>query len=66
MNQRAVSAPQPPMISVGSTVFFFDFDIFSMPPISTVAPPSFIRAVRLPSSSVISISAGETQPSGPL
>ncbi len=38
MNQRAVSAPKLPMMSSGSTVLRFDFDIFSIEPISTGSP----------------------------
>ena len=40
MNQRAASAPYWSRISVGSTVFFFDFDIFSTRPTVTGSPVS--------------------------
>ena len=35
MNRRQVSAPYWSIIDCGSTPLFFDFDIFSVPPIST-------------------------------
>jgi hypothetical protein len=38
MNQRTASAPYWSTIGSGSTVFFFDFDIFSMRPISADRP----------------------------
>lgn len=60
MNQRAVSAPQVAMISSGSTTFFFDFDIFSIEPISTGSPVARSLAERPPSASVMLISAGDT------
>jgi hypothetical protein len=61
MNQRAVSAPNLSMISSGSTVLRFDFDIFSIGPISIAASPSSAKA-RLPSGAAsMRTSAGETQ-----
>ncbi len=59
MNQRAASAPYWSRISVGSTVFFLDLDIFSTRPTVTGSPVS----TMIPSL----ISSGETQrPSGAL
>ena len=46
MNQRATSAPYSPMISSGSTVLRFDFDIFSIGPISTSSPVAISVARR--------------------
>ncbi|MCG3161394.1 MAG: hypothetical protein JMDDDDMK_02577 [Acidobacteria bacterium] len=45
INKRTVSAPKTLIISSGSTVFFFDFDIFSILP--TVAGRS--QNLHLPS-----------------
>ena len=55
MNQRAVSAPKRSMIAPGSTVLFFDFDIFSPRPMVTASPVAF--AVAVPSGA-ISTSSG--------
>jgi hypothetical protein len=59
-NARAVSAPNRPMMSRGSTTLFLLFDIFSVPPNVTGCPSS--RAVtfsgRPLSSYSMSISAG--------
>ena len=60
MNQRAVSAPKLAMMSSGSTVFFFDFDIFSIGPISIGAPVVPWTARRAPPSCSIRMSAGST------
>src|SRR5438309_846195 len=46
MNQRAVSAPAVPEISSRPTVLRFDFDIFSIGPISTGSPPAISVARR--------------------
>ena len=49
------------MMSSGSTTFFFDFDIFSIAPISTGAPVKVSFALRvLPSVSTVT-SAGSTK-----
>ena len=49
------------MMSSGSMVFFFDFDIFSMPPIAIGSPVVASVAVRAPPSAPsILISAGVT------
>ncbi|MNP33197.1 hypothetical protein D3C76_1264200 [compost metagenome] len=40
VNKRAVSAPNLSMMSFGSTTLFFDFDIFSTPPMMTGKPSS--------------------------
>ena len=62
MNQRATSAPYSPMMSSGSTVFRFDFDIFSIEPMFTSSPVA-IRVARRPLAPVsIFTSAGVTQP----
>ena len=58
MNQRAVSAPNEPMMSSGSTVLRFDFDIFSMAPISTGAPVAISDAWRASPTCSIFTSAG--------
>jgi hypothetical protein len=41
MNRRAVSAPYWSISACGSTPLFFDFDIFSVPPITTGRPSAF-------------------------
>ena len=46
------------MMSSGSTVLRFDFDIFSIGPISTGSPVAIRVAVRLPSLPSIFTSAG--------
>ena len=57
MNQRTASAPYWSTIGSGSTVFFFDLDISSTRPTSTVSPV----AVMTP----FETSSGDTQlPSG--
>ena len=53
-----------PMMSSGSTVFFFDFDIFSIEPISIGAPVSTWKARRaLPSLSMRTSPASAQAPS---
>ena len=47
MNQRAQSAPQRAMMSSGSTRFFFDFDIFSVAPMTAGVPGDLDGAARL-------------------
>ena len=60
MNQRAVSAPKFAMMSSGSTVLRFDFDIFSIAPISIGSPVAMSVARRsLPALSIFT-SAGIT------
>ncbi len=61
MNHRAVSAPNEPMMSSGSTVLRFDFDIFSMGPISTGAPVAISDAWRASPTDSIFTSAGAVQ-----
>ncbi len=68
MNRRQVSAPYWSIIDCGSTPLFFDFDIFSVPPISTGWPSLFRRApttLALASRST-STSAGLNQSLPPL
>jgi hypothetical protein len=65
MNQRAVSAPKLAMMSSGSTVFFFDFDIFSIEPISIGSPVPLWNARRAPPSLSILTSAGSTHEPSP-
>ena len=60
MNQRATSAPYSPMMSSGSTVFRFDFDIFSIEPIFTSSPVAISVAWRPVASLSIFTSAGVT------
>ena len=50
------------MISSGSTVFFFDFDIFSIEPISIGAPVSTWKALRALPCVSKRTSEGSTQP----
>ena len=61
MNHRAVSAPKVPMMSSGSTVLRFDFDIFSTAPISTASPVAISVARRSPPVPSTFTSAGTTQ-----
>jgi hypothetical protein len=59
MNRRAVSAPYWSIRACGSTPLFFDFDIFSVPPITTGRPSvSAWRPSAGPSSVTTSTSAG--------
>jgi hypothetical protein len=44
-NQRAVSAPKEAMIFIGSTTFFFDFDILAEGMISTAVPSASFPSV---------------------
>ena len=59
-NRRTVSAPYLSTSTCGSTPLFFDFDIFSVPPISTGRPSTsdFAPVMRMRSSCSISTSAG--------
>ena len=59
-NQRAVSAPNSAMNSSRSTVFFFDFDIFSTAPISTGAPVAAWNALRVSPSPSMRTSDGSS------
>ena len=43
MNRRAVSAPYWSIRACGSTPLFFDFDIFSVPPMTTGRPSALQR-----------------------
>ena len=53
------------MMSSGSTVLRFDFDIFSMAPITIGSPVAVTLAVRVSPAASIVISAGAAQlPSG--
>ena len=45
-NRRTVSAPNLSTIACGSTPLFFDFDIFSVPPICTGWPSALQLARR--------------------
>ena len=62
-NRRTVSAPNLSTICCGSTPLFLDFDIFSMPPITTGWPSaiSIAPTMRPRSSRSISTSAGLIQ-----
>ena len=62
MNQRAVSAPKVPVTSSRPTVLRFDFDIFSIGPISTGSPVAISAARRCAPVPSIFTSAGCTQP----
>ena len=62
-NRRTVSAPNLPTISCGSTPLFFDFAIFSVPPMCTGWPSAFSFAPMMwpRASRSISTSAGLNQ-----
>ena len=61
MNQRAVSAPAVPAISSSPIVFRFDFDIFSMGPMTIGSLVDSKRARRVSPSCSIFTSGGDTQ-----
>ena len=61
MNQRATSAPYSPMMSSGSTVLRFDFDIFSIEPISTSSPVA-VSVARRPLRAGLDLDLGRRRP----
>jgi hypothetical protein len=61
MNHRAVSAPYEAIISSGSTVLRFDFDIFSIGPISIGSPVAASLARLVSSVPSMMTSAGAAQ-----